>query len=286
MYPSIFSNVITGATPAEVARKTRTYGLRSVQFVPDEVRVGWGFDGRGAAGTFEEWAAAYQREGIEICGVAGYINLLHHDPAQRQRNVDVFASFLRRMKTLGCRYISTETGSFSPEGDWSFDAKNGTRAGWEELRRVTDGLLEVAAQEDVVILYEPYIANVCSTPELGAQFVREVGSPHLQMLMDPTNWFDVELAQPAHVPDVLERGFAAERGLFRLAHAKDVAPAAPGADKPGLPGPGQGLIDYPRYLRLLRGHDYDGPLVIEHLTEDEVPAALRFVQRHIDESAA
>ena len=35
---------------------------------------------------------------------------------------------------------------------------------------MTDELLEVAAQENVVILYEPYIANICYTPELGAAF--------------------------------------------------------------------------------------------------------------------
>ena len=43
MYLSIFSSVITGATQAEVARKTRAFGLRSVQLVPDEVNVGAGF---------------------------------------------------------------------------------------------------------------------------------------------------------------------------------------------------------------------------------------------------
>jgi sugar phosphate isomerase/epimerase len=283
MYLSVFSSVITGATPAEVARKTRAYGLRSVQFVPDEVNIGWGLQGQVAAGSFEEWAAAYQREGIEICGIAGYINLLHHDPVKRRKNIDVFTSFLRGMKTLGCRYISTETGSFAPTGDWDFDPMNRTEQGRAELRRVTDELLAVAAEEDVVILYEPYIANVCYTPEIGAQFVREVNSPHLAMLMDPTNWFDVELVQLEKVGDVLERGFAAERGLFRLAHAKDVAPAEFGADKPGLPGPGRGIIDYARYIQLLRAHDYNGPLVMEHLTEADIPEAMQYVQRYIDE---
>lgn len=283
MYLSIFSSIIAGATPAEVARKTREYGLRSVQFVPHEVNIGWGLQGQVAAGSFEEWADAYAREGIEICAVAGYINLLHHDQLTRRKNIDVFASFLRRMKTLGCRYISTETGSFALGGDWDFDPLNRTRQGREELRRVTDELLEVAAKEDVVILYEPYIANVCYTPEIGAQFVHEVNSPHLAMLMDPTNWFDVDLAQPGRVGEVLERGFAAERGLFRLAHAKDVIPAEPGADKPGLPGPGRGIIDYAHYIRLLHAHGYTGPLVMEHLTEADIPEAMHYVQGFIDQ---
>jgi sugar phosphate isomerase/epimerase len=71
--------------------------------------------------------------------------------------------------------------------------------------------------------------------------------------------------------------------LFRLAHAKDVAPAEPGADKPGLPGPGRGIIDYAHYVRLLHAHGYTGPLVMEHLIEADVPEAMRYVQQFIDQ---
>jgi sugar phosphate isomerase/epimerase len=285
MHLSIFSSVITGANQAEVARKTRAFGLRSVQLVPDEVNVGWGFDGTGASGSFESWAEAYGREGIEICAIAGYLNLLHHDETRRRQNIDIFKSFLHDMNTIGCRYISTETGSFAPTGDWDFDPKNRTQQAWDELRRVTADLVETAARENAVILYEPYIVNVCYSPELGAKFVREVNSPHLALLLDPTNWFETEMAHPDKVREVIDRGFAAERGLFRLAHAKDVTPAAPDADKPGLPGPGKGIIDYGYYAQKLREHNYNGPLIMEHLTEADIPEAMRYVQGFIDQYA-
>jgi sugar phosphate isomerase/epimerase len=95
--------------------------------------------------------------------------------------------------------------------------------------------------------------------------------------MDPTIWFTAAIARPEHVAAVLQQGFAAEAGLFRLAHAKDVLPPRPGREKPDLPGPGPGILDYPRYLRLLRDSGYAGPLVIEHLTETDLPAALAFL---------
>ena len=44
MHLSLFSNAIQGETPEAVARKTREYGLESVQFTPPEVEVGFGFD--------------------------------------------------------------------------------------------------------------------------------------------------------------------------------------------------------------------------------------------------
>jgi sugar phosphate isomerase/epimerase len=50
--------------------------------------------------------------------------------------------------------------------------------------------------------------------------------------------------------------------------------------------PGQGILDYATYVGLLRAHNYAGPLVIEHLTEAEVPDAVRYVQRFIDGEGA
>jgi sugar phosphate isomerase/epimerase len=248
------------------------------------VNIGFGFDPAVAGSRdFSTWADAYRREGIEICGVAGYVNLLHPDAERRQRNMEAFKDFLRSMEVLGTRYISTETGSYATTSDWDFDPRNRTPEAWDELLRITEELVEVAALEGAVILYEPYIVNVCHTPELAARLVREFDSPHLALLMDPTNWFENESVDPEIVPDVIRRGFEAERGLFRLAHAKDVAPAEPGSSKPALPGPGQGILDYATYVACLRADGYDGALVIEHLTEGDVPDAVRYVERFIAE---
>ncbi len=281
MYLSIFSDVIAGTTPAEVARRTRDHGIRSVQLVPDEIRQKWGSFRTNTVRTLEAWAEAYAAEGIEVCAIAGYLNLMHHDPATRRHNIDLFCALVRQMPAAGCRLISTETGTLAASGDWTADPRNAAPYTWDDLRRVSDEIVNVAAQHDVCVLYEPYIANICDSAERGARIVREVASPHLALVMDPTNWFDTATATPAGVPTVIQQGFEAERGLFRLAHAKDVVPTAPGSALPALPAPGQGILDYPLYLRLLREHDYDGALVIEHLTEQEIEAAVAFLRQQL-----
>lgn len=283
MYPAIFSNVIQGRDPEEIAARTAEFGLTAVQFIPREVQVGFGFDTDSPAlsADFSRWRKAYDAAGVQIAAVGGYLNLLHPDPGHRAGNIAAFTSFLRRMSELGTTLISTETGSLAPSGDWDDDPANRTPEAWTAFREVVTGLAGVAAAEGVTMLLEPYVVNICHTPELGVQMLQEVGSPALGICMDPTNFFTNELARPELVADTMRSGFAAEGPYVRLAHAKDVTPPAPGSGKPGLPGPGQGLIDYPLYLELLAGIGYDGPLVIEHLTEDEVPDALRFVQDHI-----
>jgi sugar phosphate isomerase/epimerase len=59
-----------------------------------------------------------------------------------------------------------------------------------------------------------------------------------------------------------------------LAHAKDVKASADGTD---LPAAGQGVLDYPLFLRLLAGLSRELYLIIEHLTLGDVPRARDYV---------
>ena len=59
-----------------------------------------------------------------------------------------------------------------------------------------------------------------------------------------------------------------------VAHAKDVKAAADGTD---LPAAGQGVLDYPLYLRLLAQLNRPLDLIVEHLTLPDVARARDFV---------
>ena len=59
-----------------------------------------------------------------------------------------------------------------------------------------------------------------------------------------------------------------------VGHAKDVRAAAKGTD---LPAAGQGVLDYPLYLRLLAQLNRPMDLIIEHLTLPDVVRARDFV---------
>ena len=59
-----------------------------------------------------------------------------------------------------------------------------------------------------------------------------------------------------------------------LAHAKDVKASVDGTD---LPAAGQGVLDYPLFLRLLAGLNRPLYLIVEHLTLQDVPRARDYV---------
>jgi sugar phosphate isomerase/epimerase len=66
-----------------------------------------------------------------------------------------------------------------------------------------------------------------------------------------------------------------------VAHAKDVKAAPSGTD---LPAAGQGVLDYPLYLRLLAQLNRPIDLILEHLSLPEVPRTRDFVLAQWDKS--
>ena len=125
---------------------------------------------------------------------------------------------------------STETGSLSQTSDWDFDPANRTPEAYDALRRATDEILPIAV-ENTLSSSTNHTLSMFATALRPALHFSEYNSPHLQMLMDPTNWFNNDMLDAETVTSTLQAGFEAEKGLFHLAHAKDVAP--PTAEAPG-----------------------------------------------------
>ncbi len=103
---------------------------------------------------------------------------------------------------------------------------------------------------------------------------REIQSPALKLVMDPCNYF--RKAELAQMQPMLKDIFQRVGTQIVMAHAKDVKAAAD-ADDTELPAAGQGVLDYPLYLRLLAQLDREIYLAVEHLTLAEVPAARDYV---------
>ena len=276
----VVSYTVGGWEPGDVARRTKALGVRTVQLMA--VADQSGEPGAFLGGTLGEWIRAYAREGVEVCAVGCYVNVVHPDPEIRKLGLNQLKACLGQAGALGIRLVSTETGTYNRASDWASAPDNRTPSAIDDLRAVTEDLLQVAFDAGVVLLYEPYVANVLHSPRIAADFVRQYDSPHLALVMDPTNWFEADDVNREGVQRLLHSGFEAERGLFQLAHAKDVSPPIDGQELPDLGGPGSGCLDYGLYTALLAEHSYAGPLILEHISEEQAPAALAFVRRLAD----
>ncbi len=235
---------------------------------------------------------AFRRANLPICAISGYTNITHPDREERGRRVGALKEIIRNARDLGTPYVISETGTFNTESDWVHHERNKTEEGYQEALDVIVELAQEAYDHGAVFLVENYVNNVIgSAPELLRLFA-DLPHPGLGLLMDPTNYFD-----GTNIDDVdatLNTMFDALGDRIKIAHAKDCKRAVDtsekhveiegpeantfrGAGAVELPAAGLGVLNYNLYVKRLARLHPNIPLIIEHLDEDDVPRAKKFV---------
>lgn len=225
-----------------------------------------------------DWQAAkkivdcFQRRGIELVAIFGYVNLVDPDPARRKQAEVRMETLITNWKRLGSNNISTETGTLNPKSPWLGSPENATEQAYLQCRSAVERLVRIAEKSGAIISLEAYWRNIIDSVDRAERLFREVPSPALKLVMDPCNYFRKE--DLPRTQEMLKDMFRRLGDRIVVAHAKDVRPAEEGTE---LPAAGLGVLDYPLYLRLLAQLDRPIDLLLEHLTLDDVPRAKAFV---------
>lgn len=220
----------------------------------------------------ERIVGTLDKHGIKIVGVFGYVNLVDPVEERRKKGLDRLEFLLQNWKRLGCPYVCTETGTLNRESQWSISPENATEGAYLQCRAALEKLAKTAEKAGAVVAIEPYWQNIIDSIDRAERLFREVKSPGLRLIMDPCNYFRKE--DLPRMKPMLEDMFRRLGSQIVVAHAKDVKAAATGT---ALPAAGQGVLDYPLFLRLLAELDREMYLVVEHLTIKDVARARDFV---------
>ena len=272
----IMSNVYSSLPLNEAVRRIKDDGFVNVvtDYVFADIRFDMANPDWEAA---KKIVAAFENQEIQIAAVYGYYNVVSPNPAVRKQGEQRMEFFFANWKRLGCPVISTETGTFNAQSEWLISPKNDTEEAYLECRNILKRLTRSAEKTGAVITIEPYWQNVISSIDRAERLFHEVESPALKLVMDPCNYFRKE--DLPQMQSMLEEMFRRLGDRIVIAHAKDVKAAATGTD---LPAAGQGILDYPLYLRLLSEQKRNIPLLVEHLTLDDVSRCRNFMRGQLD----
>ncbi len=226
--------------------------------------------------TIEAIRAGCARRGIAIAALSGTYNMIHPDPTVRAAGLDRLAVVVATAAAIGAPIVTLCSGTRDPVDMWRAHPANGSPAAWRNLRDALTRAVAIAEQHKVVLGIEPEPGNVVDSPPRAARLLEECGSDRLGIVIDPAN--------------LLEHTNTAERQLtvaFRvlgphivLAHAKD-------RDTSGaIVAPGCGIVPWRRYVDLLRGSDYRGPLIAHGFGEAVAPQAMAFLRELLRERGA
>ena len=238
----------------------------------------------------------FRAHNLPICCVSGYTNIIHPDKEERARRVGYLKEIIRNARNFGSPYVISETGTFNTESDWVHHPKNKTEEGFEECRKVIADLAQTAYDHGATFLLETYVNNVVGSVEETVRMFAQVDHPGLGLLMDPTNYFETHNID--RMDQVLNQVFDTLTQHIRIAHAKDVKRSGDdksekhadigdddaleshtfrGVGEIELPAPGLGSLNYDLYLRRLAEKHPNIAVIIEHLSEDDIPRAKAFL---------
>ncbi len=199
--------------------------------------------------------------GLSLTAVSGTYNMVHPDAAVRAAGhvrLDVLAS---ACSAMGTRVITLCTGTRDPFDQWHEHPDNDTPGAWRDLLGAMETALDIAERHDVLLGIEPELANVVNSATKARALIAQLGSPRVRIVLDAANLFEavsleIQRRTVSEAIDLLADHIV-------MAHAKDRHADGRFATA------GQGVLDYPHYLRALKSAGFDGPLITHGLNAAE-----------------
>jgi sugar phosphate isomerase/epimerase len=180
---------------------------------------------------------------VAVNAGGGYLNLAwerHEGIAYVERSIEI-------CRDLGGRVVTIQSGKLLRGTDWTANARYVAPAFRELADRAEQAGVELHVEG-------PHLEMLTHDLRTTLDFLDLVGQDNLHVTMDPSH-IVVADEDPVEVTRTL-----APR--IRHVHIRDGAGASP------VVVPGLGEIDWPGFVRVLREHDYAGPMMIE-LCQDE-----------------
>ncbi|MGH2534710.1 MAG: sugar phosphate isomerase/epimerase family protein [Thermomicrobiales bacterium] len=208
---------------------------------------GWSTDAAGLdAAARRRIRRLYDDHGIALRGLSGNTPLLTANADEHAANMDRFRGYLdlaAELQRPGERLTVTTTSGGAPE-DW--DAVKASLAEW------FGELAGYAQRVGVVVGVEPHVGAALHHPDQVIWLVEQVNSPALTIHFDISHFnvqgMDMEAVVAQLAPHSLHTHVKDERGI------------APDHE---FLIPGEGEMDYPRYLRAMDRAGYDDHIVVE-----------------------
>ena len=226
-------------------------------------------------GTIRREASA---RGIAIASVTGTFNMCHPDKEQRQTGLRRLRVLAEACPQMGASSIHVCTGTRDPNNMWRHHPDNDSPEAWRDMAACMREATGIARQANVVLAFEPEMSNVVGSARKARRLLDEIGSPHLKVTIDPANLFHA--GELPRMKEILDEAFALLGRDIVLAHAKDLDHDGEAGHKAA----GQGLLDYDRYLALLRKYGFKGPLLLHGLTAGQVPGCMAFLRAKLASS--
>ena len=204
-----------------------------------------------------------------------WVNIIHPDPSERQKNQKHVAQAVEMADRLGMNFILTHTGGCDPKSKDRPHKDNWTRQTWEMSVAATKQNLNDTAGSKVNLAFEAVNSCNNNTPKSHVRLKEDVGDERVKVMLDPSNM--LHAGTIFRTTELINECFDLLGEDIMYAHAKDqiwtrMMPSIEGVTL------GEGTMDYELYLARLSRLKYSRALLIEHLSNEQYPPSKKFLE--------
>jgi sugar phosphate isomerase/epimerase len=213
----------------------------------------WVYNGRSDLSTLTDEKSRriieiYRRQGITVTSIGVFTNLLEQSKEELEHNISYFERHMQIASMNDIQYVSTECG-FVP-GKRGINAETYESA-FQYLTQNIKRLALAAEKYGVYIALETCVLDVIPSAKRAADFLTQVGSPNVKILLDPANLI----------------ANSSEEDMFRY-HSPHIA-YIHGKDRKLNDTYGRtvgdGDIDWPLFLELYHNYTEGVPFILEYV---------------------
>lgn len=231
----------------------------------------------------DELCAAYAEANIQIAEFGAYgINILEIDPALRQQNIDEICNRLAYAEETGVRCCVIHGGSYQTGGWGQPNPENFSQRAFDETVQAVQTIVDRVQPSRTKLVMETEKYVFPDDPDIYLRLIKAIGRSGFGVHLDPINI--VSSPKLLYTNGTFVKDCFAKLGPHIVScHSKDVTTADKYPYHIGETYSGNGLLDYGVYLTELARLDAEIPLMIEHLSAEQLPAARDFLLQKAEE---
>ncbi|MBB3113562.1 sugar phosphate isomerase/epimerase [Paenibacillus phyllosphaerae] len=216
---------------------------------------------------------AFAAENVQVAILGCYLHMFDRNEEQRKVNIARFKELLRFAPDFGCGIVAFETG-VNPGQDY-------TDADWSVMRSTLAELAEEAGRYGVKVGLEAADRHLVGNAQQLDQMLREVGSPHIGVVLDPGNLMNETNFN--NQDEVIDEAFRLLGSRIIACHAKDRLWSDNGQLLATPAGFGQ--MNYDRYAKHLVDLGLDVPIIMEEAAISQMEQTRSFIEGKIRQAA-